>query len=138
MSAKDKFHDLVKVALEKEGWKITADPLYLSFGGIDIYIDLAAEKLIAAEKNGEKIAVEIKSFLGGSTISDFHTAVGQFINYRTVLNRKEPHRTLYLAIPQETYSSFFLLEFTQIIIQDYNIKFVVYDIEKEIIIKWLK
>jgi hypothetical protein len=57
MSAKDKFHNLVKIALEKEGWKITSDPLYLSFGGVDIYIDLAAEKLIAAERNGEKIAV---------------------------------------------------------------------------------
>jgi hypothetical protein len=138
MSAKDKFHNLVKIALEKEGWKITSDPLYLSFGGVDIYIDLAAEKLIAAERNGEKIAVEIKSFLGGSTISSFHLAVGQFINYRTILTKKDPDRILYLAIPQETYDNFFLLEFTQNIIQDYQLKFMVYDVQNEVIIKWQK
>jgi hypothetical protein len=54
MSAKDKFHSVVKIALSKQGWLITEDPLYLRFGGVDIYIDLAAEKILAAEKDGEK------------------------------------------------------------------------------------
>ena len=59
MPAKDIFHDTVKIGLEKEGWEITSDPLYLDFGGVEIYIDLAAEKLIAAEREGKKIAVEM-------------------------------------------------------------------------------
>jgi len=63
MSAKDVFHNAVKNALQKEGWLITDDPLFIRFGGINIYIDLGAEKVIAAEKDGQKIAVEIKSFL---------------------------------------------------------------------------
>ena len=50
-------------------WTITADPLYLEFGGVDMYVDLAAEKMIAAEKEGRKIAVEIKSFSAPSLIS---------------------------------------------------------------------
>ena len=54
MPAKDIFHNTVKIGLEKEGWEITSDPLYLDFGGIEIYIDLAAEKLIAAEREGKK------------------------------------------------------------------------------------
>jgi len=54
----------------------------LSAGGVEMYVDLGAEKLIAAEKNGKKIAVEIKNFLATSNISEFHTAVGQFLNYR--------------------------------------------------------
>jgi hypothetical protein len=29
MSAKDIFHNTVKIALEKENWQITDDPLYL-------------------------------------------------------------------------------------------------------------
>ena len=29
-----------------------------------IYVDLGAEKLLAAEKEGHKIAVEIKNFIG--------------------------------------------------------------------------
>lgn len=138
MSAKDRFHDAVKAALQKDGWIITDDPLYFRFGGVEVYIALAAERLIAAEKDGEKIAVEVKSFLGASTISDFHTALGQFINYRTVLNRKEPERTLYLAVPQEAYDEFFQLEFTQIIVQDYQLKLIVYNIESEAIVRWHK
>jgi hypothetical protein len=46
-----------------------------------VYIDLGAEKLIAAEKDGSYIAVEVKSFLQSSVLSDFHTALGQFLNY---------------------------------------------------------
>lgn len=138
MSAKDRFHSVVKTALRKDGWDITDDPLHFRFGGVEIFIDLAAEKLIAAEKNGEKIAVEVKSFLGGSAISEFHTALGQFMNYRAVLGKKDPERLLYLAVPQESYDSFFLLEFTQMMIQQYQIKLIVYDLEQEAIAQWHK
>ncbi len=106
MSAKDKFHDIVKSALQKDGWVITDDPLYISFGGVQMYIDLGAERLIAAEKEGEKIAVEIKSFLSPSAISDFHIAFGQFLNYRTVLREKDSQRILYLAVNEEIYNDF--------------------------------
>lgn len=57
MSAKDKFHDVVKIALEKDGWQITDDPLSISVGGVDMLIDLGAERLLAAERQGEKVAV---------------------------------------------------------------------------------
>ncbi|NCC36181.1 MAG: hypothetical protein EOM24_29840 [Chloroflexia bacterium] len=50
MAARDLFHHAVKAALHKEGWQITDDPLVVQFGGVDFYIDLGAEKLIAAEK----------------------------------------------------------------------------------------
>jgi Holliday junction resolvase-like predicted endonuclease len=77
---KDRFHDAVRNALEKEGWTITADPYEISIGDVDFEIDLAAE-ILAAERADAKIAVEIKSFIGRSNVSDFHTALGQFINY---------------------------------------------------------
>jgi predicted RecB family endonuclease len=63
MSAKDIFHEVVKRALQKDGWQITHDPLSISVGGVNMSIDLGAERLIAAEREGEKIAVEVKSFL---------------------------------------------------------------------------
>jgi predicted RecB family endonuclease len=136
MSAKDKFHDIVKTALEKDGWIITDDPLYINFGGVQMYVDLGAEKLIAAEKNGEKIAVEIKSFIGASAISDFHTAFGQFLNYRTVLREKDSGRALYLAVNIETYNDFFMLPFTQLQIKEYQIKIIIYDVDTEEIVRW--
>ena len=137
MPAKDIFHNTVKIGLEKEGWEITSDPLYLDFGGVEIYIDLAAEKLIAAEREGEKIAIEVKSFIGSSAISEFHKALGQFINYRTALSQKEPERIMYLAVPNITYETFFKLELIQLVIKVQNIKLIVYNPNKEEIEQWI-
>ncbi len=85
MPARDKFHDVVRNALIKDGWIITDDPLTLKFGKTDLFVDLGAEKLLAAEKEGKKIAIEIKSFLGKSIISEAQDAIGQFMMYREVL-----------------------------------------------------
>jgi len=90
MSAKDRFHETVKTALLKEGWTITHDPLYLDFDSARIQIDLAGQKLMAAEKGLEKIAVEVKSFLAPSTIYEFHLAVGQCFSYRIALSSQDP------------------------------------------------
>jgi hypothetical protein len=73
--AKDLFHDAVRNALIKDGWQITEDPLFLKIGGVELYIDLGAEKLIAAERKNEKIAAEIKSFINPSSLTDFHLAI---------------------------------------------------------------
>ena len=137
MPAKDLFHDAVRHALEKQGWIITDDPLHLDFGGVEIYIDLGAEKLLAAERNGQMIAVEIKSFIKGSAITEFHAALGQFINYRTLLKQKEPERELYLAAPVSIYEPFLRLELIQIVIREQNLKLILYNPEQEVIEKWI-
>lgn len=46
MSAKDIYHEAVKNALIKDGWKITADPYPLEYKDVELYPDLAIEKLI--------------------------------------------------------------------------------------------
>ena len=138
MAAKDQFHDAVKSALEKEGWHITHDPLYINFAEVEIYIDLGAEKLLAAEKDGEKIAVEIKTFLKPSAIYEFHTVLGQFLNYRFALKVEEPERILYLAVPVEIYEAFFVRRFVQLIIQEYQLKLIIFDPDQEVIEEWKK
>lgn len=45
MSRRDKFHDAVRQALEKEGWTITHDSLPLKIGTLKLEVDLGAEKL---------------------------------------------------------------------------------------------
>lgn len=137
MSAKDIFHQVVKRALQKDGWEITHDPLSLSVGGVNISIDLGAQRLIAAERKGDKIAVEVKSFLErSSAISEFHTALGQFINYRGALRRREPERTLYLAVPLTTYKTFFQLDFPREMVEENQIKLIIYDAQQEAIVEW--
>jgi len=137
MSAKDLFHDAVKRGLEKDHWQITHDPLELEWEEVKVKIDLAAERLIAAERDRQKIAVEIKSFISTSAISDFHTALGQFLNYRIMLEVNDPDRLLYLAIPLDAYETFFQSRFAQVSIDRYQIKIIVYEPIAEEIVKWI-
>src|SRR5215470_12793320 len=107
MAARDFYHEHVKTALAKDGWKITADPFLVEWLGKKLQIDLGAERLIAAEKGTEKIAVEVKSFIGPSRIEDLEDALGQFVLYRFSLKRAAPDRLLYLAIHEDIYTSIF-------------------------------
>jgi hypothetical protein len=138
MPAKDAFHPLVRIALEKDGWTITHDPYRIDLGFVDFYIDLGAERLIAATKGAEKIVVEIKTFLAPSAISEFHVAIGQFINYRIALEQEETDRTLYLAIPLETDKRLFKYPFIQTVITRNSIPLLIYDTEREVIARWIK
>jgi hypothetical protein len=136
VAAKDAFHEIVKIALQKDGWYITHDPYTLQAGTLELYIDLGAEKVVAAEKNGQKIAVEIKSFIGPSKISQFYTALGQFISYRAALQQQEINRVLYLAVPSNVYDSFFTMGFIQSLVQQNQIHLIIYDLEQKAISQW--
>ena len=136
MAAKDLFHDAVKTALIKDGWTITDDPLFLRFGGLEMYIDLGAERIFAAERNHEKIAVEVKSFVSPSAATEFSAALGQFLKYRLALEEVETERLLYLAVPADTYRDFFTLELPRLLVQRYQVRLIIYDPEEEVITKW--
>lgn len=136
MPAKDLFHNTVKAALEKDGWTITDEHLFLQVEDVDFYIDLTAERILAAEKTGKKIAVEIKSFLGASDVTEFHLALGQCLNYRAALKLTEPDRTLYLAIPVDVYEEFFSRRFIQRIIGEYQLKLLIFNPAQEEIVIW--
>ena len=136
--AKDIYHSQVKAALQKDGWQITHDPYEIRVGGVEMYIDLAAEQVIAARRGDKKIAVEIKSFISPSTISDFHLAHGQFLDYRYALESEEPERILYLAVPLRIYQTFFALKFIQQVRQRSQIRLLVYNAEQETIVQWIE
>lgn len=137
MSAKNIYHDTVVRALREDGWTITHDPLRISFGGKDLYVDLGAEKsAIAAEKEGRKIAVEIQSFVKPSPVRDLEEAIGQFEIYRTLLSDSHPQRTLYMAVPRRIHESFLTERFGQFIITKLEIPLMVFDESTERIIQW--
>ncbi|MGB7441260.1 MAG: element excision factor XisH family protein [Coleofasciculaceae cyanobacterium] len=137
MSARDLFHKVVKTALQKDGWTVTHDPYPLQAGSFDLAIDLGAEKVIAVERGEQKIAVEIKSFLGPSKISEFYGALGQFITYRTALKSQDQARILYLAVPDDLYERFFLTPFIQDMITENQLYLITYNIEDERLQKWI-
>lgn len=136
MPARDFFHDIVRTALEKDGWVITADPLVLTIGLRSVFVDLGAEKLIAAERGSEKIAVEIKSFLGPSPISDLEVAWGQFFLYARTLQRQEPDRALYLAVNETVFQTLFAEEAGLLLLNEPGFRLIVFDPITEEIIQW--
>ena len=135
--AKDIYHETVKIALIEDGWTITDDPFRLQFGGRMTYVDLGAEKLLAAEKQGERIAVEIKSFLNPSPIKDLEQALGQYILYSQVIEKLKLNRKLYLAVPQTVYKDFWTEELPQLIIETNHIQIVTFDPQLEEVVQWI-
>ena len=135
--ARDAFHNAVKVALERDGWLVTHDPLGFSFDQFNIMLDLAAERVIALERGTEKIAVEIKGFSGVSKITEFHAALGQYESYRAALELKDPTRKLYLAVPDSVHATFFQSELVQYTLKRNAIALLIYNPFEEVIRQWI-
>ena len=136
--AKDFYHINVRESLEKDGWVVTHDPYRISVEDIGYEIDFGAEPLLAAERNEQKIAIEVKSFLGPSTINEFHKAVGQFNDYYVALSMQDPDRILFLAVPEEVWLRFFQKQIIQKSLERIGAKMLIYNPELNTIVKWIK
>lgn len=138
MPARDIYHEAAKKAMIKDGWTITHDPFRIRLArGKNLFVDLGAERLIAAERGIEKIAIEIKSFRSASDMQDLEEAVGQFVLYNQLLNRYAPERKLYLAVTDEIGTSVFEEEAGKILIEDGIIRVVTFDPLQEEIVRWI-
>ncbi len=137
--AKDIIHDAVKNALIKDGWTITADPFYIKYAEFELFADLATERSpLAAEKDGEKIVVEIKTFAGRSFVKDLQQALGQYQIYLSLLEMVASERTLYLAISSFVYNDLFTQKAARLVTQRYNLKLLVVNIHQEKVVQWIK
>lgn len=138
MPAKDLYHDTVIAALTSDGWTITDDPLQLRYQKRDLYVDLAAERSpVAAEKEGIKIAVEIKSFLNKSQVEALQEALGQFLMYREILAEIETERVLYLAVPKHIYEGILSEPLGRLMIDRSQLRLLVFSVKEERILKWI-
>lgn len=137
MPARDMYHDVVKKALINDGWTITHDPLPLQWGTTRLYVDLGAERVLAAEKIGRKIAVEIKSFLGSSAIYELEQALGQLFLYQRVLATADPERVLYLAMQEEVAQRLFAEPMHRQLLTDGTIRLIVFSVAQEVILEWI-
>jgi len=81
-------------AFKKDGWTITHNPSKVRWKTRKLQVDLGSEKLIAAEKDARRIAVDIKSFIGANDLEDLYQAIGQFILYCRALRKADPDRVL--------------------------------------------
>lgn len=133
----DIIHNSVKNALTKDGWLITDDPYIIQYRRTTLYADLGAERPIAAERNGQKLVVEVKSFIGASKIQDLKEALGQYDIYRYLLEETAPDRKLYIAISKVAYNTFFTQDVTQLILNRHQLPIIVVDLETEEIMQWI-
>jgi hypothetical protein len=136
--AKDLYHEHVREALMKDGWSITHDHYYLDVSDpAPMEIDLGAEKLISAERGADKILVEVKSFLNRSLTYDFHSAYGQFRIYRRGIAKTDSERVLFMAMPEDVYIEIQSRPFYVELIEEENIKLLIFNPLTKIIVTWI-
>jgi len=133
----DLYHNVVKIAVVKDGWTITDDPLQLQYQGLNLYADLGAERPILAERHTRKIAIEIKVFRSPSLVSELEKAVGQYALYRFFLKRIQPERSLYMAIPNDIYQDFFRRSPIRDFVTEEQVSLLVFDQNSEEIVQWI-
>ncbi|NEQ41180.1 MAG: fatty-acid synthase [Okeania sp. SIO3I5] len=137
MPARDAYHNNLINALVKDNWSITDDPFVIKWGSRDMFVDLGASLLLAAEKEEVKIAVELKSFAGRSPINDLENAVGQYIVYHDVLKKTNPERILYLAVDVKPYNGIFSEPIGELMLENQRLNLLVFHKSEEVIIKWI-
>ena len=102
-----------------------------------MYIDLGTEQLLAAEKTGQQIAVEVKSFVGPSDMADLEKALGQYVLYHDVLSELDPQRVLYLAVPQKVLRDIFEEPLGKLLLKNNRARLIGFDPRTEVVIQWL-
>lgn len=134
--ARDLIHVPVREAIEKAGWRVTNDQYTVQFAEFTMYADLAAERIIAASRGNDKIAIEIKSFVKRSAVQDVRDALGQYVMYRAYLSKIEPDRKLYLATSTRAYRAIFSLQAVQFLVQQFSIATIVVDLARKEVVAW--
>ena len=124
-------------ALVRDGWAITHDPLTIRIGTKDVFVDLGAERFVAAEKSGRKIAVEIKSFIGSSEVRELEVTLGQLLLYGDALARKDPERTLYVAVRAQVYRDVFQDSMGAMVLENGRLRLLVFDPDRREVVRWI-
>lgn len=138
MSKRDKIHDSVRNALVKDGWTITADPFEIEYEATVLRADLAADRTLAAEREEEKIVVEIESFLSLSVVHELQAAVGQYQMYLMCLEAFAPERQLYLAVSEAVWEKLSELKIAQDFLDRFSLRLLIVNILSEEIVLWKK
>jgi hypothetical protein len=137
MPARDSIHEIVKTAVIAGGWEITDDPYVISYGERFLFVDLGASGLIGVRQGDRRIAIEIKQFRGQSQIADLEQAIGQYILYRLLLDRVDPGREIYLAIPETAYHDLFSEPIGTLAIEEIPLKLAIINLERKEIVRWI-
>ena len=137
MSQRDFYHEHVRAALLAAGWTITQDPLTILFYGLRVGIDLGAERT-EADGSKTRIAVEVKNFRKRSDyVNEFEKGLGQYLLYREVIETFAFNYTLFLAVPDDVYQTFFQNIIVNRLIQKHGLNILTYIPTTQTLVQWL-
>lgn len=139
MPAPDSCHQQVVRALKKDGWEIEREqlPLEDTEDVPYLYVDILARK----RNNGisraiKTILIEVKCFQNpDNDTTELYKAVGQYLLYRTRVERIQLNIDLYLVIPQHVFQRIYTGAVAQMF-WVFEVKFVVIGIVKEEVLRW--
>lgn len=134
MPAKDRYHDTVKRALIKDGWTILDDQYFIGTETRELWVDLHIE-----DKTGERrVLVEVKSFLAGeSAVENLANAIGKYQIYEAAIAIRRLQLPIYLAIPIQIFEGIFSEDLVHELTRKIEVRLIVYDPEKEVIVQWI-
>lgn len=96
------------------------------------------QRTLAAERDGRKIVVEVKSFVGQSQTQDFKLALGQYNLNLGLLELTAPERKLYLAIDQRIYTKYFRGKAIEAVTERFQLALLVVNVKSEEIVTWIR
>jgi hypothetical protein len=69
-------------------------------------------------------------------VDDMEKALGQYLIYRSIMSRRQPERELFLAIPKSI-AKLFDEPLGQLLLEDYDLRVLVFHPKQREIIRWL-
>ena len=139
MPARNIYHDAVVQALVADGWTVTHDPLTVSFGGKDLFVDLAAERVtIAAESAGIRLRSKSRVSRVHRRVATCKKRWGNTTFIERCWQKRNRWRVLYLAVPRRIRDSLLAEPFGQLIVSRLRLRLLVFDEQKQRVVQWIE
>ena len=134
MPAKDRYQDTVIRALQKAGWPLITEQIAIIVEDRRLWIDIRARK----EAEDLAILIEVKGFEGmPSPIEYLANATGKYAMYRAALDYLQIEMPLYMAVPEAAYRGILSEEIGKQTLKHNNVRLLVFDPEREEIVRWI-
>ena len=137
MSTLDLYHDVVRDALRKDGWRITHTALQLKARAEARTGELWEGPWLIADKDERKVAVAVSSLVGRSNPADIKQTWRQLALSRPRLHAMDSDRVVYLAIRQATYRACFGGIDGDLLLEKEHMQLMVFDPRAEVIVQWV-
>lgn len=134
MPAKDFYHDVVVRALIRDGWTVTNQQVKIIVEDRNLFIDIEATK----PAEDRIILIEVKELEQvSSPIGALAAAIGKYFIYRAALDDAGLATPLYLAVSSQSYAGILSEKIGILTLAQGKISVLIFDPEREEIVKWI-